>query len=317
MTRELGRRIGKEVEVVVEGRDTRVDKTILEKLDAPLTHLVRNALDHGLEPPEARLAAGKPRRGTVTLRAARDGEHVLLEIGDDGRGIDVAAVRRAAVERGVLSEPQAARLSDADAIQLIYRPGLSSRRAATELSGRGYGLDEVETAVRRMRGTIQVGSEPGRGARFRIRIPDAGLGIVPCIRVRVGKRSFLIPREATRLWTHGEIDPETGGPFVDLAAFLDQLEGKRDLSTSPPDQEAWPLKVVLETHGRRLVVGIDEVGQEEGIVARPLPRELTRAPLWSMAAVRGNQDIELVLDVAGLADYVLAGMTAAPEGSGG
>ncbi len=317
MIRDLGPRLGKEVEVVLDGATTRVDKSIIEQLEAPLTHMVRNALDHGLESWEARRAQEKPSAGTIMLRASTEGQWFVLEVADDGAGIDAAALRRSAVERGFLDASAAARMSDEQVMHLVFLPGLSCRREVNEFSGRGIGMDEVFATVRQLRGTIRIRSEAGRGTSFIIKVPDTGFAIVRCVPVRVGKVSFFIPHDTTRRWSDCGIDPERDGPLIELADIAPHLGAARDGFVSTPSDEtgrAGPgvasvgrsLIVVLEGGGRRFGLHIDEVGREVDVVARPLDRELVRAPLWSMAALGEEGETRLVLDVDGVAAHLPA-----------
>jgi two-component system chemotaxis sensor kinase CheA len=306
MIRDLAPRLGKEVAVVVEGGSTRADKSIVEQLEPPLMHMVRNAVDHGLEAPAARVAGNKPARGTITLRASSEGQWFRLEVADDGAGIDAAALRRSAVERGFLDGAGAARLSDEQAMQLVFLPGLSSRREVDELSGRGVGMDEVFAAVRQLRGTIRIESTRGRGTAFVLRVPDTGFAVVRCVPVRVGRLRFLIPHDATRRWTDSGTDPCRDGPLIELADVAPHLGGEwldgvaADPAPVERGSDGRSLVVVLENGGRRFGLRVDEVGRERDVVVRPLDRELVRAPLWSMVALGEEGATRLVLDVDGL-----------------
>jgi two-component system chemotaxis sensor kinase CheA len=307
MIRDLAPRLGKEVAVVVVGGSTRVDKSIVEQLEPSLTHMVRNAVDHGLETPPERAAQNKPARGSMTLHAKSEGQWLVLEVGDDGAGIDAAALRRSAVERGFLDGATAAGMSDEQVIHLVFLPGLSSRREVSELSGRGVGMDEVFATVRQLRGTIRVDSVRGQGTKFVIKVPDTGFAVVRCVPARVGELRFLIPHDATRRWSDTGIDPERDGPLIELADVAPHLEADwLRRARTPPAAAGHPsgggrLIVVLESGGRRLGLHVDEVGREMDVVVRPLDRELVRAPLWSMAALGEEGETRLVLDVEGLA----------------
>ncbi len=307
LIRDLAPRLGKEVTVAVVGGAIRADKSIVEQLEPPLTHLVRNAVDHGLETPAERAARSKAARGSITLRATSEGQWFVLEVADDGAGIDATALRRSAVERGFLDGATAAGMTDEQIIQLVFLPGLSARREVNELSGRGVGMDEVFATVRQLRGTISIDSERGQGTRFIIKVPDTGFAVVRCVPVRVGELRFLIPHDATRRWTEADFDPERDGPLLELAQVAPQL-GSEWLERGPGRQAAARARgagrrliVVLESGGRRFALHLDEVGSEMDVVVRPLDRDLVRASLWSMAALGAAGETQLVLDVDGLA----------------
>jgi two-component system chemotaxis sensor kinase CheA len=309
LIRRLARQLGKQVDPVIEGGETRADKTIIEQLEIPLTHMVRNSIDHGLENSSARVRAGKAPRGAVTLRADTQGEYFTLEVIDDGRGIDFEALRRVAVGRGLLTEREAVNLSESE---LLFRSGLSSREAATELSGRGVGMDVVRAAVRQMGGTVEVVSEPGRGARFAIKVRSAGLSSVPCVPVRVGTYRFFIPHEATRAWFAEEAGVAVDAPFLDLSNILPELPGFAEEFVAgngaaaggdrPGDASTGGFVVVLESGGEAFHLRVDEAGQKMDVVAQPLDQSLMQAPYWSMASVGGDQEIRLILDVDELAN---------------
>ncbi len=203
--RDLARELGKEVECVVQGGETGVDKAILLSLNDPLVHLVRNAVDHGLEGPAEREAAGKPRQGRLTVTARADGDLLSLVVEDDGRGVDPVAVRAAAVRRGLLNEAQAAGLSTRAALDLVFAPGFSTREAAGETSGRGVGLDVVRKKVTALGGSVSVESEAGRGARFTLRLPQS-LSLMKVLLVRVDDDVYGLP--AVDVDSVGRLDPK-------------------------------------------------------------------------------------------------------------
>jgi len=190
--RDAARNEGKQINLILEGADTEIDKNILEAMNNPLLHLLRNAVGHGIEPPEERQARGKPAAGRVTVRAAQDGNRVVIEVSNDGRGIDPSTIRRAAVDRGLLNEQQANALSDTEIVDLIFEPGLSTAEKVSELSGRGVGLDVVRSVVNRFNGTVSVESTAERGTTFRIALPVT-LAIGQALLVEVTGRQFALP----------------------------------------------------------------------------------------------------------------------------
>jgi two-component system chemotaxis sensor kinase CheA len=171
LVRDISRKLGKDVNLVIEGEDTEADKNVIEPLADPLIHVLRNSLDHGIELPEVRLAAGKPAAGTIRIQARQESDRVVIEISDDGAGIDPVRVRAKAVERGLIAADRAALLSDAEAAQLIFLPGFSTAETISDLSGRGVGMDVVRTAIERIHGGVELSSVPGRGTTLRLSLP--------------------------------------------------------------------------------------------------------------------------------------------------
>ncbi|NMG37567.1 chemotaxis protein CheA, partial [Azoarcus sp. TTM-91] len=195
VVRELGRELGKDIALEITGADTELDKTMVEKLGDPLMHLVRNAIDHGLEPPEARRAAGKPERGRVSLNAYHDSGGIVIEIGDDGRGLDRERLLAHARERGLVNDQ--AQLSDAEVHALIFEPGFSTAEQVTNVSGRGVGMDVVKKTIAALRGSIDIDTTPGQGTTLRLRLPLT-LAIIDGFLVRVQGVPFVLPLEAVR-----------------------------------------------------------------------------------------------------------------------
>src|SRR5262249_30291876 len=192
VVRDLGRRTGKPLSLQLEGESTELDRAVLDALEEPLLHLVRNAVDHGLETPDQRRAAGKPAEGRIGLEASREGNQVLVAVADDGRGIDAAAVRRKAIEKGLLEEAEAAALTDDESLQLVFRAGLSTAAAVTETSGRGVGLDIVRRKVEALKGSIRAANRPEGGASFLIRVPLT-VAIIQALLFRAGGKHFAVP----------------------------------------------------------------------------------------------------------------------------
>ncbi len=278
--RDLARELGKEVEVVVEGRLTEVDRSLLGAIQAPLAHLVRNAVDHGIEPPDQRERAGKPRRGRLVLRAYHRSNAVAIEVEDDGRGLDPAHIRRKAVERGLLGDEAARALSDDEALYLLCRPGFSTREQVSEVSGRGVGLDVVKLRVEKLNGSLVIQTEPGRWSRFRLLLP-LSLTTLPGLVVRVGGEPYALPslfvdrcesvpvtslQAREGLW-------DAGGrlaPVVDLAGVLGIERTQR----------AGRVGVVrLRFRNRTMLVEVDVVEGERELVIKPLGPHLAGAPM--------------------------------------
>ena len=201
MVRDLSQSLGRRVRLEMEGQDTELDKSLLEAIKDPLTHAVRNALDHGIETPEARAAAGKDPEGTLRLRAVQEGSHVIIEVSDDGAGISVDVVREKAIERGLITAERAAQLSERELLQLIFLPGFSTATAVTKVSGRGVGMDVVRTNVEKIGGKVELDSRPGKGTTLRLRIPLT-LAIIPALIVRSVEQSFALPQAALSELVH-------------------------------------------------------------------------------------------------------------------
>jgi len=297
--RELAKLQGKEVRLVLEGQDTGLDRTILEAIRDPLLHVVRNALDHGLEPPEERLARGKPARGTLTIRAFHEGGQVTIEVCDDGRGFDAGRIRARALQRG---HQEADRMSDRDVIRLIFQPGFSTAEEVTSLSGRGVGMDVVRTCVERIGGTVDVATVPGQSATVRLRIPLT-LAIIPALMVRVGDQAYAIPQNNLQELVHldpGRLERVHGTEVYRLRGDLLPLIRLRGLLGVPGEDDNANI-VVLQCDGRPFGLVVDAECDTEEIVVKPLGRELKQLQLYAGATIMGDGRVALILDAAGLA----------------
>ncbi|MFP4148179.1 MAG: chemotaxis protein CheA [Nitriliruptoraceae bacterium] len=309
VVRDLSLSCGKQVQLVMEGQDTELDKTIIEAIKDPLTHLVRNAVDHGIEAPADRQAAGKPPHGLLTLRAFHEGGQVNIEIVDDGGGIDPAKVRSKALANGVITADQAAAMSDREAVNLIFAAGVSTAAQVTNVSGRGVGMDVVRTNIERIGGTVDVQSEFGVGTSVKVKIPLT-LAIVPALMVRSGDSRFAIPQlsliELLRLegedartgieLVHGAPVHRLRGrllPIIDLAAELGRpVERAQEQAISI---------VVLQADGQSFGLVVDAIEDTEEIVVKPLGSHLKEAVLFSGATIMGDGRVALILDVLGIA----------------
>jgi two-component system chemotaxis sensor kinase CheA len=295
--REVALRLGKEVEVRLEGGDVRLDRRLVDDLRAPLLHLVRNAVDHGIEPAEVRRAAGKPEDGLVTIRVEPRGSRVGVIVEDDGGGIDVGAVRAAAIRAGLLDGAAAARLPDAEAARLVFAPGLSTARSVTTVSGRGVGLDAVADAIGRMRGAVEVRSEPGVGTRFELDLPLA-LAATSGVIARVGDVAAVVPADAVErvLLLESAAEARAAGavwvgdlqlPFTSLAEVLGLDVGQ------PP---ARAIGLVFALGSQRAVVAVDEVLGEQDVVVSALGGIAARVPHLAGATLLDDGRVLGVLD---------------------
>ena len=225
IVRDLSQSLGRRIRLEVEGQDTELDKSLLEAIKDPLTHAVRNSLDHGIEPPDVRVATGKNPEGTLKLRAAQEGSHVIIEVSDDGAGIDVEKVRQKAIERGVITPERAVHLGERELLQLIFLPGFSTAEAVTKVSGRGVGMDVVRTNVEKIGGKVEIDSHAGNGTTLRMRIPLT-LAIIPALIVRSINQSFALPQGALSELVH--ISPEQSATAIEWIenAPLYRLRGR-------------------------------------------------------------------------------------------
>ena len=311
---DLSRDCGKLVRVKLEGRATELDRTVIEAIKDPITHLVRNAVDHGIETPEARRAGGKPEAGRLTLRAWHEGGIVLVEIDDDGAGIDPVKVASKALERGLISREQAERMGTDEAIRLIFQPGFSTAEAITRVSGRGVGLDVVRANIEAIGGTIEVRDNLGRGTTVAIKIPLT-LAIIPALIVLDGRDDrYAIPQpnliELIRLEgeeVFREVESIGDAAFFRLRGELLPLVDLDQVFESPRrDLRRRPLLniVVLQADGRRLGLIVGDVIDTEEIVVKPLGPPVRSIPLFAGATILGDGRVCLILDVTGIARTV-------------
>lgn len=310
LVRDLCAHLGKRARLTLEGADTELDKSILEGIRDPLTHLIRNAVDHGIETPAQRGRLGKAPEGTVALRAEHESGWVLLEIADDGAGIDPARLRERAVKKGVLTADEAGRLGDRETVGLIFRSGFSTTESVTEVSGRGIGLDVVKENIEKLGGAIDVLTAPGRGTTFQIRIPLT-LSIVPTLIVTDGQTDFAIPQahvvEMVRLGGERAAHIEW---MEDAAVF--RLRGRllplvflrQALRREPPPAAAAKVNtlVVLRAGARPFGLVVDRAKDTEEIVEKPLGRHFKGLPFYEGATIMGDGRVVPILDVVGLAE---------------
>jgi two-component system chemotaxis sensor kinase CheA len=321
IVRDLSQSLGRKVRLQMEGQETELDKSLLEAIKDPLTHAVRNSLDHGIEPPDVRRAAGKDPEGTLRLRAVQEGSHVVIEVSDDGAGIGVERVRQKAIERGLIAADRAALLGERELLQLIFLPGFSTAAAVTNVSGRGVGMDVVRTNVEKIGGKVEIDSRAGKGTTLRLRIPLT-LAIIPALIVRSVRQSFALPQGALSELVH--VPPEQaataiewmeGAPLYRLRGkllplvFLDRLlmpDGTHKSSTERDNFIA-----VLNADGRQFGLVVDGLADPEEIVVKPLSAVLKNIGLYSGATVLGNADLALILDPGSIA--LKAGVTMSSE----
>ena len=309
MVRDLAKARKKEITLQISGADTDLDKTIVDEVGEPLMHLVRNCVDHGIEPPEVRESRGKPRHGTLKLNAYHEGNQVIIEISDDGGGIDLARVREKAIRLGVIGE--ADRLTDREIIELIFTPGFSTAAEITDVSGRGVGMDVVKKNILRLKGVFDVDSVQGEGTRFTMKLPLT-LAIIQALLVRVAQELYSIPLDAvieSQRIDASEVRTVHGGEVITLRGQVVPLirVGEFFRLDAPRDAEKVMI-VIVGLQGRQVGLVVDSFQGEQEIVIKPLSDVIGRIAGISGATILGNGSISLIIDVHSL--------VAAAHGSG-
>jgi two-component system, chemotaxis family, sensor kinase CheA len=308
LVRDLSRRLGKSIELVTEGEDTMADKDVIEALGDPLVHLVRNSLDHGIEPSDERVAAGKTPQARLTLVAVADGDAVIVEVSDDGRGVDPDRVKRKAYEKGLITEEELESLTDTDAVDLLFRPGFSTADQVSDLSGRGVGMDAVRASVEKLGGSVTMRSEFGSGTKTRLRLP-LSMAVTQVMVVSVAGQRFGIPVdlvvETVRIpgaemgrVLHQEVVVLRGEvvPVIDLARALEM--------PWRPDPDADRAVLIVSVHGQRIGLLVEQFHREVDVILKPMEGLLAYAEEFSGTALLGDGLVLLVLnmkEVLGLA----------------
>jgi two-component system chemotaxis sensor kinase CheA len=304
LVRDVARSLQKEVELQVRGQDTEIDKTMVELIGDPLVHLVRNSLDHGLELPEARVASGKPRQGTIRLEAQQEGDQIIITVADDGKGIDSERVLRKAVEKGLVTADRARLLSTQEILDFIFLPGFSTVEKATDLSGRGVGMDVVRSNLKRMNGTIVLDSRVGKGTTVALRLPLT-LAILPVLLVQVADEVYGLPLrsvvETTQIQTN-ELHRVEGIEVLRLRGKtlpllrLAQMFATRLAGNGENGQKV----VILAVGDKRVALLVDHLVGQESTVIKPLGSYLHNCSSIAGATISGDGRVRLVLDPAGL-----------------
>ena len=326
VVRDLALACGKQIRIEMEGKGTELDKTLIEAIKDPLTHLVRNSVDHGIEAPDIREARGKSREGLLLLRAYHEGGQVNIEITDDGGGINTQRVAETAIKRGVVTGEQVSKMSERELLNLIFLPGFSTAAKVTNVSGRGVGMDVVKTNIEKIGGTIDIQTKLEKGTTFKLKVPLT-LAIIPALIITTGEERFAIPQvsllELVRLEgeqikkyidsLHGTSVCRLRGQLLPLL-YLNQIVGlssKHAMATMNEEHEEVVNIVVLQADGQRFGLVVDEINDTEEIVVKPLSKQLKGIPVFAGATIMGDGRVALILDVLGLANR--AGM-AIPQG---
>jgi two-component system chemotaxis sensor kinase CheA len=307
VVRDMAVAFGKQIRLEMDGAETELDRTIIEAIKDPLVHLVRNSCDHGIEPPDVRARAGKPPQGRLTLRAYHEGGQVNIEIGDDGAGIDVARVKQKAVDKGLLRSEQAEKLSDREALNLVFLPGFSMAEKVTKVSGRGVGMDVVKSNIEKIGGVVELSSRFGEGATVKLKIPLT-LAIIPGLVITSGGERFVIPQvsllELIRLdrdsgekhieRVHGTPVYRRRGSLLPIA-YLNQVLGLK----SAEHAEVVSM-VVLQAEDRQFGLVVDGINDTQEIVVKPLGKQLKGLTVYAGATIMGDGRVALILDVLGI-----------------
>ncbi len=306
MVRDLARELHKEIELVISGEDTELDKSIVEEIGDPLVHIIRNSCDHGIEPPEERIAKGKPPKGTIELKAYNEGNHIIIEIVDDGKGLDADSLKMKAVEKGVISEKEADQMSEKEAFMLIFKPGFSTAAKVTNVSGRGVGMDVVKSNIEKLNGIIEVDSEKDKGTKIKLKIPLT-LAIIQSLLVGVQDEYYAVPLasvlETVRI-TPEEIQTVEGRSVLRLRDEVLSLVHLADIFDVERifDMGEHAYVVIIGLAESKIGVIVDSlVGQEE-IVIKSLGEYLKNIPGIAGATIRGDGRVTLIIDVGALMD---------------
>ncbi|MCL1993195.1 MAG: chemotaxis protein CheA, partial [Spirochaetes bacterium] len=306
LVRDLSKSLNKKINLVIEGEETELDKSVIEDLLDPIMHSVRNSIDHGIESLEDRIASGKPEEGTVTLKAANEGNMIVIEISDDGKGIDVNSVKAKAVERGIISANKI--LTDVEAFSLIFEPGFSTAKEITNISGRGVGLDVVRRQIDSLNGTVTVNSERGKGTKFIIKLPLT-LAIIQGLLVRVGQEIYSIP--ITSVIESLRIKPEEIKKIDNYEVFnirndvLSLLRLNRLFGIKTEEKQDYHFIVIVGNAEKKMGFMVDSLIGEEDVVIKPLRDQFTSSPGIAGASILGDGSVSLIVDVSQLLELGL------------
>ncbi|HEC96885.1 MAG TPA: chemotaxis protein CheA [Nitrospirae bacterium] len=313
MVRDLARSRGKEVELIISGEETEVDKSVIENIADPLVHLVRNALDHGIELPEERQSAGKPAQGTVKFSASQEGNNIVIEIEDNGRGMDPDIIRQKAVEKEIITQPEAMTLSGKEVLDLLFTPGFSTANEITDISGRGVGMDVVKTNISKLNGTIEILTEKGKGSRFIIRFPLT-LAIIQTLMVEAAEEVYAIPLGAvleTVRVTAQDIHTVNSQEVIQLRGeVLPIIRLAKLFGTSPPMAPVTLYVVVATANDKKFGLAVDRLkGQEEAVIKAVEGNlvNLNDTNIIAGATIAGDGRVVLIIDVSIIMESLATG----------
>jgi two-component system chemotaxis sensor kinase CheA len=303
LVRDLAGPLGKYVDLKVAGEDTEVDKSVIEQIGDPMVHIIRNAIDHGLELPKDRIAKGKSEKGTISISASQRGNQIVIEVSDDGRGIDLDKVKAKALLKKLITEDEAVRMTDEAATNIIFHPGFSTAEVATELSGRGVGMDVVKTNISKLNGTVEIATHKDKGSMFTIHIPLT-LAIIQTLMVRSGNARYAIPLapvEETLTVSEGDVSDMGGtealiirGKVYPLFTLLSTIGGVRDAKTG------CKYAVVVAIGDKRFCIGVDELLGQEEVVIKTVSGINTGSSFILGATITGDGKVVFILDLAAI-----------------
>ena len=302
MVRDLSRKMGKEVRLELSGEETELDKSVIEEIGDPLVHIIRNAIDHGLEDPEERVRSGKPAEGVVRISAYQEGNSIVIEVSDDGKGIDVARVRDKAVERKLIQPADAERMSEPELVNLIFLPGFSTAEKVTDVSGRGVGMDVVRTNINKINGSVDIRTAMGAGSTFVIRLPLT-IAIIQALMVTIGSEVYAIPLQSvveTVKITREDIRTLSGSDVLNLRNQVLPLLRLRDEFKTPPGDQDDTRKcyvVVVQLGSRLLGLIVDRLPYQEEVVIKSMGSLLSGIRGMAGATITGDGKVVLILDV--------------------
>ena len=303
MVRDLSRKMGKEVRLELSGEETELDKSVIEEIGDPLVHIIRNAIDHGLESPEERQASGKPAEGVVRIGAYQEGNSIVIEISDDGKGIGVERVKQKALEKRLISEADADRMAEGELVNLIFLPGFSTAEKITDVSGRGVGMDVVRTNINKINGSVEVRTVPGAGSTFVIRLPLT-IAIIQALMVTIGAEVYAIPLQTvveTVKITREEVKTLSGSDVLNLRDQVLPLLRLRDEFKVPetdPSDASRCYVVVVQLGSRLLGLVVDRLPYQEEVVIKSMGPLLSGIRGMAGATITGDGKVVLILDVA-------------------
>jgi two-component system, chemotaxis family, sensor kinase CheA len=304
IVRDLANKQGKEIELIIEGQDTELDRTVLDEISDPLNHLIRNAIDHGIEKPADRVAAGKPAGGTVWLTARRERSNVIIEVRDDGKGIDAAKVKRKALDRGIISEAQAAAMTEEEAVMLIFKSGLSTAEKVTEVSGRGVGMDIVRTKVENLGGLVRIETQPGKGSKTILKLPPT-IAIIQALLINVSNEKYAISITnvvETVYITEADIRTIGGREAIVIRDSILPLHRLHDVFGLPIGETAKYTAIVVEKAEQKVALLVDSIESQQEIFVKPLSGLLLNVRGLEGVTIMGNGRVVPILDISTLTE---------------
>ncbi len=304
MVRDLSRKMGKSIRLELSGEETELDKSVIEEIGDPLVHIIRNSIDHGIEMPDDRIAQGKDPEGVVRISAYQEGNSIVIEISDDGRGIDAEKIRRKAVEKGIITEADAMRLTDSEAVNIIFMPGFSTAEKVTDVSGRGVGMDVVRTNINKINGSVEISTQKGAGSTFTIRLPLT-IAIIQALMVTIGPETYAIPLASvveTVKITEKDIKTLSGSEVLNLRQQVLPLIRLRDEFKVPHQGDGTGIPegqyvVVVQVGSKNLGLVVDRLPYQEEVVIKSMGQILSGIRGLAGATITGDGRVVIILDV--------------------